>query len=166
MKQYKCPKCGNVFQEKLDKCPTCGVAFNYPKEEENVEPEVIEAVDVEVIDEPVIHVEMPKPSEDDERDNKRTMTAFVLSLISLFTGFVLFPLSIAALCVLAGTNTPRRHPHRTFYRVAKPVGIVGCVLGPIVIAAIIVVVIVCLNFAKEHPEAVHHYGEFVRLFVK
>lgn len=161
MKQYKCPKCGMIFQEKLEKCPKCGATLNYPKEEV-VEPEVIEAVDVEVVDETIIHVEAYQPSEQEQRNKSRTMTAFVLSIIGLFTA--LFPLSIASLCILGATDIPQRHPHRTFYRVAKPVGIVGCVLGPIIIGIIILVVVLAVRNAKEIKEMVDDLSNYIRLF--
>ena len=150
-----------IFQQKLEKCPKCHATLNYPKEEV-VEPEVIEAVDVEVVDETIIHVDTYEPDPNEEKYKSRTMTAFVLSIVGLLTA--LFPLSIASLCILGGTPTPRRHPHRTFYRIAKPVGIVGCVLGPILIAIIILVVVLALRNAREIKEMVDDLSNYIRLF--
>ena len=141
-----------IFQQKLEKCPKCHATLNYPKEEV-VEPEVIEAVDVEVVDETIIHVDTYEPDPNEEKYKSRTMTAFVLSIVGLCTLF--FPLSIASLCILGATEIPQRHPHRTFYRVAKPVGIVGCVLGPIIIGIIIACVVIGIHFAKDNDSFVN-----------
>ena len=163
MKKYRCPKCGATFQEKLEKCPQCGATFTYPVEQEP-EPEVIEAVEVEVVDEPTIEIVQSQPDPQEERNKHRTLTAFIFSLVSLFT--MLFPFGIAALCILGSTKIPARHPHRTFYRIAKPVSIVTVILWPIVIAIIVLCVVLTVQYAKEHPEVVDQFKDidkYIRL---
>ena len=165
MKKYRCPKCGETFTEKLEKCPRCGATFTYPVEVEP-EPEVIEAVEVEVVDEPTIEVVGLQPDPKEEQNKHKTILAFVFSLISMFT--MLFPFGIVSLALLGSTQIPRRHPHRTFYRIAKPVAIVSVILGPIVIAIIVLVVVLTWNYAKAHADAADKWFEemsnFIRLF--
>lgn len=37
MKKYKCPKCGHISDEKVERCPNCNVKFKYPEDQEKKE---------------------------------------------------------------------------------------------------------------------------------
>ena len=158
--KFKCPKCGTVFTEQVDKCPNCGVTFSYPKKEEEI-------VEVELVEEEpqAETIEVKEVVVDDERTqmNKRnSILAFVFSLIGLET--LLFPFSIVALALLARSDDIEQKPFRVFRRIAKPVAIVGLIVGPLVIGLLITVCILYPDFAQRLANYFERISdEFIKL---